>query len=78
MKKSEFLEKLHDELELESELSLNTEFKSLPEWDSLATLILIGFVENNFKIILTVKDFEGESTVDALIKRIGEENFQEG
>jgi acyl carrier protein len=78
MKKSEFLKKLQDELELETELSLQSEFKKLPEWDSLTTLILIGFVENNFKVILSAKDFEGEWTVDALIKLIGEEKFQQG
>ena len=78
MKKSELLKKLQDELELETELSLKSEFKKLPEWDSLTTLILIGFVENNFKVILNAKDFEGKWTVDLLIKRIGEEKFQEG
>ena len=78
MKKSEFLKKLQDELELESELSMQSEFKKLPEWDSLTTLMLIGFVENKFKVILSLKDFEGEWTVAALIKRIGEEKFEEG
>lgn len=76
MKKSELLSRLQDELELESELTFETDFKQLPEWDSLTNLMLIGFVENNFQVILTVKDLEGDLTVNSLIERIGSEKFQ--
>jgi acyl carrier protein len=76
MKKSELLSRLREELELESELTLETDLKQLPEWDSLTNLMLIGFVENNFQVILTVKDLEGDLTVKSLIDSISNEKFQ--
>ena len=55
MKKTEILNSIYEELEIESvkELSLETVYKDLDEWDSMSVIILIGFFEENFSITLS-------------------------
>lgn len=63
MKTKEFLQKLYEELEIESvnELTLDIELQNLDEWDSLLILVLISFIESEFNVNLTadeINDFE--------------------
>jgi acyl carrier protein len=71
MKKEEFISKLKEELELDSEINNTTELKELDEWDSMAAMVLIGFVSDNFGLTLTADDIKNMSTVDSLIEKIG-------
>lgn len=75
MTKQDFLEKLKTDLEIDSHLSLDTEFKQIEEWDSLTVLMLLAFIENNFHINLKAKDIEVLTDFNSLIKVIGEEKF---
>ena len=57
MNKKETLILIHEELEIESvkELSVETVYKDLEEWDSMSVIILIGFLRKIFQLPLAVK-----------------------
>ncbi len=75
MTQSEFINKLQDELELETPINNSTIFKNLEEWDSLSAMILIGFVSEKFNVIMTGNDIEKLTDVQSLIYFIGVEKF---
>ena len=70
MKVKQFLEKLHEELEIESinHLTVDTILFDLDEWDSLTILSLISYIESEFSIILSVDQKENFEKLDNLIK----------
>jgi acyl carrier protein len=75
MKKSVFLSRLQEELELEFVLEFNTNIKDLDEWDSMSAMVLIGYVSNEFGVTLTAEDLEIITTIDSLIEKIGVDKF---
>jgi acyl carrier protein len=75
MEKSVFLSRLQEELEFESELEVNTNIKDLEEWDSMAAMILIGFVSDEFGMTLNADDIEAITTIESLIEKIGQDKF---
>lgn len=75
MNKDKFLTLLKDELELDSDLSLDTNIKELEEWDSMTAMLLIGIVSNEFDFNLTGDDISELTTVQSLINKIGLEKF---
>ncbi|WP_312697192.1 acyl carrier protein [Sphingobacterium mizutaii] len=75
MDKNKFLELLKEELEIESDLTLTTNFKELEEWDSMTAMLLIGVVSNEFDFNLTGDDISEITTVQTLIDKIGAEKF---
>ncbi len=75
MTNQEFCSNLAEELELEVEINLSTNLKELEEWDSMAAMLLIGFVSNEFNVTLTSDDLKEITTVDSLINRIGQDKF---
>ena len=79
MKKSEFMEKLKDALEIDAnkEITEETDLRYLEECDSLGVLTIIALVDENFGKQLSSPDFQKITTVSSLIKLIGEENFEQ-
>jgi len=75
MKKNEFIKGLTEELEIETPLETSTNLKDLDEWDSMAAMLLIGYVSNEFGVTLNADDIKEISTVDSLIERIGLDKF---
>ncbi len=75
MTTNEFILGLVEELELETTLENSTNLKDLEEWDSMAAMVLIGYVSNEFGITLNADDIKDITTVDSLIERIGLEKF---
>ena len=75
MEKSVFLSRLQEELEFESELEINTNIKDLDDWDSMAAMVLIGFVSDEFGMTLNADDIEAITTIESLIEKIGQEKF---
>ena len=75
MEKSVFLSRLQEELEFESELEINTNIKDLDEWDSMAAMVLIGFVSDEFGMTLNADDIEAITTIESLIEKIGQDKF---
>ncbi|MCR4030928.1 MULTISPECIES: acyl carrier protein [Flavobacterium] len=75
MEKKEFILALGEELEIETTLEHTTNLKDLDEWDSMAAMVLIGFVSNEFGVTLNADDLKEITTIDSLIERIGLDKF---
>lgn len=72
---ADFTAQLQEELEFENNLTPETDLSKLEEWDSMAAMILIGFVSDNFGVLLNGDDIAKITTVNSLIERIGTEKF---
>ncbi|AZB27486.1 acyl carrier protein [Chryseobacterium bernardetii] len=72
---ADFTSQLQEELELEISLTPETDLSQLEEWDSMAAMILIGFVSDNFGVLLNGDDIAKITTVNSLVERIGEDKF---
>lgn len=68
----EFIENFYEILEdtEKSELNQNTDYKSLDEWDSMATLLLIAMVDDKYKKQLVGKDIKECLSLEDLYTRI--------
>lgn len=75
MTKQEFLVALKEELEFDATLESTTNLKELEEWDSMGAMVLIGFVSNEFDVILKPEDIKEMTTIDSLMIRIGLDKF---
>ncbi|WP_294958171.1 acyl carrier protein [uncultured Flavobacterium sp.] len=75
MNKKDFFLRLQEDLELEIEVNGETNIKDLDEWDSMAAMVLIGLVNEEFSITLNSDDIENITTVNSLIERIGSNKF---
>ncbi len=73
---ADFTSQLQEELELEIDLTPETDLSQLEEWDSMAAMILIGFVSDNFGVLLNGDDIAKITTVNSLVERIGTEKFE--
>lgn len=71
-----FVTELQEELEFEQTLTLETDLKAADEWDSMAAMVLIAFVSDNFDKQLTAEDLKEITTIDSLIEIIGRNKFQ--
>ncbi|NMH29504.1 phosphopantetheine-binding protein [Flavobacterium silvaticum] len=76
MTRTAFLEELAEELELDQPLIEATNLKQLDSWDSMAAMIVIGYVSSGFGVTLTADDLKGIDTVHSLIARIGTDKFE--
>lgn len=79
MKKSEFIKKLKEVLEIEDkEITEETNLQNLEEFDSLGVMSVIALVDESFgkKLSFSSGKFRSITTVNSLIKIIGEENFE--
>lgn len=78
MRKSEFIEKLKEALEIDTskEIIEETDLRDIEEYDSLAVVTIIAMVDETFGKNLSGSAFEKITTVGSLIKLIGEDNFE--
>lgn len=77
MKKSEFVEQLSEYCEFENkDFTLNTTFKSIEEFDSLAIMSIIAFVDEKFNMKLTAIQLNDLKDFKSLIEAIGAEKFE--
>lgn len=77
MKKEFFLNELADVLEVEDiELTEETNLKEVEEYDSLAVMSLVAFIDENFNKKLSAEEFIDVTTVRSLMELIGLENFK--
>lgn len=68
-----FLELLKVTLEIENrELTVNDEFRTYPEWDSLALLSVIAMIDDEYDVIIEGNDFAKINTVSELIEAINQ------
>lgn len=75
MTKEDFYKELIEELEIEETVDKDTNIKDLDEWDSMTAMVLIGFVSDNFDVILNADDIAALSTLESIADRIGNEKF---
>ena len=75
MKKDDFIRGLQEELEIETTLETTTNLKDLEEWDSMAAMLLIGYVSNEFAVTLNADSIKNITTVESLIEMIGLDKF---
>lgn len=77
MNKQDFLNQLHEFLEITSVPTLNegSNIKKLEEYDSMMILTIIAFVDDNFNKTLSAEQLNAMQSVEDLINLIGSENF---
>ena len=72
----DFINILSEEIEIESvDLSLSTDLSSIEEWDSMAIMILIALVDDNFKMKITNDDIKKSSNILHIVELIGKDKF---
>lgn len=73
MEKNQFYKELYEEIEIESVSSIddNTAFKDLEEWDSMTSMVIIGFFNQNFRTVITADDLESNMTFGDLMESKG-------
>jgi acyl carrier protein len=77
MTKNEFVRRLSEYCEFDNEnFTLETRFKSIKGYDSLALMYIIAFVDENFKMKLNATQLQGLSDFNSLISLIGKEKFE--
>ncbi len=75
MKISEFTKQLNDLLEIEDELSPETNLKDYEEYDSLAIMSLVAYIHKNFGKQFNARQLNQIDTVSSLIDLIGHDSF---
>lgn len=77
MKKNEFLNQLSEYCEFENDnFTLETLFKSIDGYDSLAVLSIIAFVDEIFNMRLNAVQLSEITDFNSLILLIGEDKFE--
>ena len=71
MTKEEFLTEMQDVLQTDDTLTVDTVLEDLAEWDSLAMMATMAFLDKNFGVKVGLKDFKEMSTVADLMAKVG-------
>jgi len=72
---NEFCAQLADLIEVEEELSLDSNLKDFEEYDSLAIMSLVAFIHKNFGKQFNARQLNQVDTVESLVELIGKESF---
>lgn len=76
MKTSEFIEKLKEALEIETQsVTESTNLKEIEGYDSMSVMTLIAFADEHFSKKLTAQQLASITTVKSLKELIGSEHF---
>jgi len=63
-----FIEKFIEAVELEGkEITLDTKFRDLEEWDSLAGLSVIAMIDEEYDVVLEGNEFRALQTIGDLL-----------
>ena len=71
MTNEEFLSKMQDVLQTEDELSLDTVLDDLAEWDSLSVMATMAFLDKDFGVKTTIKDYKNMKTIGDIAQKAG-------
>ncbi len=71
MNTQEFLTEMQDVLQTEDELSMDTVLEDLDEWDSLSIMATMAFLERNFGIRTSIKDYRELKTIGDIARKAG-------
>lgn len=75
MKKEQFIADLAEMMEVDDELTLDTDLSAMEEFDSLIVMGLVVYIDKNFSKKLTGAQFADIKTVADLVQLIGEDCF---
>ena len=71
MTRDEFLTEMQDVLQTEDVLNAETVLSDLAEWDSLAMMATMAFLDKNFGVKVGLKDFKEMSTIADIMDKAG-------
>ena len=71
MTNEEFLSKMQDVLQTEEELKLDTVLDDLAEWDSLSVMATMAFLDKDFGVKTTMKDYKNVKTIGYIAQKAG-------
>ena len=71
MIESEFLKEFQDVLQTEENISMQTVLADLDEWDSLAVMSTMAFLESSFNVKTSMADYKNIITVADIAKKAG-------
>lgn len=71
MDRATFLEKLKNVLQRDNELKIDMEIKDIEEWDSLAVIATIAFLDKEFGVKTVFNDFKEIKTIQDIAKKAG-------
>jgi len=76
MNTQKFIDLLIEYLEIENKsITVDTQLKSLPEYDSLGIMSIISLVDEYFNKTLSTQELDKIETIKDLMALIGKENF---
>lgn len=77
MKKNEFVKQLTEYCEFEDQgYNIDTPFKSIEGYDSMAIMAIIAFIDEKFNMKLTAQQLMKLTDFKSLIVLIGEDKFE--
>ena len=67
-----FVEKFREQLENTdiSTVNASTDYKALAEWDSLVALSVIAMIDEEFEVVITGSDIDGNTTIEDLYNTV--------
>lgn len=71
MTEFEFLKNFQDVLQTEDDISMETILADLDEWDSLAVMSTMAFLEGSFNVKTSMADYRNMVTVADVAKKAG-------
>ena len=71
MNREEFLTNFADVLQTEEELSFDTELESLEDWDSLAIMATMAFLDKQFGVKTVFQDYKSMKTINDIAIKAG-------
>ena len=71
MTKEEFLTEMQDVLQTEEVLNMDTVLADLDEWDSLAMMATMAFLDKNFGVKVKIADLKVLGTVGDIAAKAG-------
>ena len=71
MTREEFIAEMQDVLQTEETLTADTVLTDLTEWDSLAVMATVAFLDRNFGIKLGLSDIKELNTIGDIVAKAG-------
>ena len=71
MTKDEFMVEMQEVLQTETELNADTVLADLDEWDSLAIMATMAFLDKHFGVKMKLADFRALTTVGDIAAKVG-------
>ncbi len=71
MNKEQFLEEMIEVLQTEDEITMDTVLEDLEEWDSLSIMSTMAFLDKNFGVKTTMKDYQNMKTIGDIARKAG-------